>query len=207
MIPFPDIEPTLALIVSGPAGSGKTTLCDRLAAAHPELRRVVTCTTRQARPGEIDGCDYYFFSDKSFDEAVTGGEFIEHARVHGARYGTLKSELYNKLSGGAGILINIDVQGTSALRLAAEKDDFLRGRVVSVFVLPPTIDEIRKRLLGRGTEGEASLEKRLRNAQDEMAQWPLYDYCIHSGSRDADYQRLESILLAEKCRVERLRHG
>jgi len=202
---FPNRNPALLLIVSGPAGSGKTTLCGRLMAAHPELERVVTCTTRPPRPGEVDGVDYYFLSETQFDAEIETGSFLEYAKVHGsARYGTLRRELHDKLAKETSLLLNIDVQGTATFREAAGRDDQLRDRLVSVFILPPSLQVIRERLQGRGTDDEISMRKRLLSAEAEMTQWPQYDYCIQSGSRDGDFRRLDSILHAERLRVPRL---
>ncbi len=201
----PDKDPALLLIVSGPAGSGKTTLCDRLMATHPELQRVVTCTTRKPRPGEVDGVDYHFFSEDQFLREIEAGSFLEHAQIHGAtRYGVLRRELRDKLGKETSLLLNIDVQGAATFREAAARDDQLCTRIVSVFILPMSLDVIRERLESRGTDDEVSMRKRLASAKAEMEQWPNYDYCIQSGSRDGDFRRLDSILLAERLRVSRL---
>jgi guanylate kinase len=202
--PFPTNEPALVLIVSGPAGSGKTTLCERLVASDPTIKRAVTCTTRVPRAGEVDGEDYYFFDERRFAEAVERGEFLEHAWVHGSRYGTLKREIEEKLSQRYSVLLNVDVQGAAALRAAAEETPLLRGRLVSLFVLPPSVEVLRERMLGRGADDPASIETRLRTAEEEMREWPKYDYCIRTGSKAEDYQQLHSIWVAERRRVARL---
>jgi guanylate kinase len=201
---FPEQEPAILLIVSGPAGCGKTTLCDRLMGSHPDLQRAVTCTTRSPRPGEVDGQDYYFFSESRFDEAVAGDEFLEFAQVHGYRYGTLRREVQEKLSREISIILNIDVQGAATLRQRAAADPLLKGRVVSVFVLPPSLEVLRERMHGRGTDDATAIHQRLRNAEEEMKQWPNYDYCIRSGSKDDDFRQFQSIWVAEHRRVSRL---
>lgn len=204
---FPEKDPALLLIISGPAGCGKTTLCDRLVASHPELQRAITCTTRSPRPGEIDGDDYYFFSPDRFEGAIAGDEFLEYAQVHGARYGTLKNEVQNKLAHHVSVILNIDVQGAASLRERADADPLLKGRVVTVFVLPPSLDVLRERMHSRGADDHESIEHRLRNAEEEMKQWPNYDYCIRSGSKDDDFRQLQSIWIAERRRVPRLLQG
>lgn len=201
---FPEQDPSLLLIISGPAGCGKTTLCDRLVASHSEIQRVITCTTRAPRPGEADGEDYHFFTDDRFEEALARDEFLEHASVHGARYGTLKHEVEEKLARQISLVLNIDVQGAASLRRAARSDELLQGRLVSVFVLPASLAVLRERMLTRGTDADDAIEQRLDNAREEMEQWPEYDYCIRSGTRDGDFHQLESILVAERRKVDRL---
>lgn len=203
-IRFPEKDPALLLVISGPAGCGKTTLCERLVASHPELQRAVTCTTRDPRPGEVDGEDYYFFSPGRFEEAVARDEFLEHASVHSARYGTLKQEVLSKVAHHVSVVLNIDVQGAAALRERAAADGALQGRLVSVFVHPPSMEVLRERMEARGADDDDSIQKRLRNAEEEMKQWHSYDYCIRSGSKNDDFRQLQSILIAERRRVERL---
>lgn len=201
---FPQVEPSLLLIISGPAGCGKTTLCDALIASDPSMERAVTGTTRAPRPGEIHGTDYYFFTDSEFEEAVARGEFLENAGVHGARYGTLKQEVQSKLLRDVSVVLNIDVQGAASLRAKATSDPLLEGRLISIFVLPPSLDVLRERMLARGADNASSIQQRLINAENEMRQWSQYDYCIRSGSRDEDFHQLQSIVTAERRRVKRL---
>lgn len=201
---FPDNDPSLLLIVSGPAGSGKTTLCERLVASEPSIKRAVTCTTRSPRPGEVDGEDYFFLDEGRFEAAVGRGDFLEYAGVHGARYGTLKREVCAKLGNSISVVLNIDVQGAASLRVSAASEPLLRGRLVSLFVLPPSLEVLRERLVFRGTDDPASIEQRLRRAEAEMDHWHEYDYCIRSGSRDEDFQQLQSIWIAERRKVQRL---
>ncbi len=201
---FPTTDPSLLLIVSGPAGSGKTTLCERLVASEPSVRRAITCTTRAPRTAEVDGQDYYFLSEEEFERSVESGEFLEYAGVHGARYGTLKREIHEKLARSQSVALNIDVQGAATIRGLAEQDPVVRGRMVSVFVLPPNLDVLRERLRARGTEDDGAIERRLRRAEEEMRHWVEYDYCIRSGSKSEDFQQLQSIWRAELRRVPRL---
>lgn len=206
-VPFPPAEPALLLILSGPAGCGKTTLCETLVASDTSIKRAITCTTRAPRPNEVDGEDYYFMNESDFENAVGRGEFLEYAGVHGARYGTLKREVSEKLSRNFSVILNIDVQGAAALRAVAKTDPMLQGRLVSIFVLPPSLEVLRERMVGRGADDEASIEQRLINAEREMRQWPEYEFCIRSGSREDDFFQLQSIATAERRRVRRLLPG
>ena len=197
----PDPAQSLLFIVSGPAGSGKTTLCDRMLAEETGVERVVTSTTRAPRENEQDRIDYYFFDRKAFEAKVAAGEFYEHATVHGNLYGTLRSEIQDKLAAGRSLLLNIDVQGAATFRAAAREDPLLKGRVVTIFIMPPDGAELENRLRGRGTDPEAEIQRRLQVARDEMRQWSEYDYCLPSGSRDEDFEKLRSIFRAEQMRV------
>ncbi len=192
----------LLFIVSGPAGSGKTTVCDGLLARHGKnLRRAVTATTRAPRDGERDGRDYFFFERADFEKGIKKGEFIEHALVHGNYYGTLRREVEGLLNKGNDVLLNIDVQGAEAYRKAGRKSGPLKGRVVTIFILPPSIAELKRRLVGRGTADKAELKRRLETAQAEVLRAGEFDYCFESASREKDLGRAVAIYAAEKCRV------
>lgn len=205
---FPDPIPLL-LIVSGPAGIGKTTLCEGLIRAFSGegqpltagLRRVVTATTRPPRDNEIDGRDYYFLTRKDFEERRARGAFYEWAEVYQSLYGTLKSEIRQGLSSGHDLLLNIDVQGAETLRHAAAEDPELSRRLVSVFVTPPDLAELEQRLVNRAQNSRADLQKRLETASREMECAVHYDYCIRSGTREQDLAMLSAIFQAEKLRV------
>lgn len=203
---FPDQQTPLLMIISGPAGCGKTTLCQRLVDDFEEAERIITCTTRGPRPGEVDGEDYYFFSDEQFQGAIDRGEFLEWAAVHGARYGTLRRTVFERLRARLGIVLNIDVQGAAAFRAAAREDALLKKSLVTVFILPSSPEVLRERMRERGADDEAVIERRLANAKEEMSRWGDYDFCVVSGAREADYRQVASIWIAEKRRVSRLRH-
>jgi guanylate kinase len=194
---------SLLLIVSGPAGSGKTTLCDRLLAEFaPRLKRVVTATSRPPRPGEVNGVDYHFLSAEEFGKRVENGEFYEHAHVHTHSYGVLREAVLKDLES-CDLLLNIDVQGAATFRKSARIDDRLAGRLASIFIMPASIDQIRERLVGRGSDDEAEISRRLETAKKEIGERSHYDYCIPSGSREHDYEAIRSIYLAETLRAAR----
>tara|TARA_E500000178_G_scaffold81752_1_gene80002 strand:+ start:7523 stop:8170 length:648 start_codon:yes stop_codon:yes gene_type:complete len=185
------------LIVSGPAGSGKTTVCNRLLEVSPKLERVITATTRAPRGDERDGLDYYFLNAADFEERIGRDAFYEYARVHGNHYGTLKSEVQEKLLSGMDLLLNIDVQGAASFRQTADQDPLLKGRIATVFIMPPSREELEKRLRGRGTDTEEEVRRRLHVAEEEMKQAPLYDYILMSADKDADFHQLLAIYQSE----------
>jgi guanylate kinase len=205
MIHPPTEASGILLLIAGPTGTGKTTLCKRLVATHPQVERVVTCTTRPPREDEKNGVDYHFLSDAEFDGAVADDELLEWAHVHTARYGTRKISVYNRLAHNVDLVINVDVQGARAFRQAFESHSMMKGRLVSVFIMPPDLETIYSRVLGRGQENREQIERRIKTALYEIEQWSHHDYCIVTGTKDQDYARLESIWRAEKCRVTRLR--
>lgn len=191
----------LLIIVSGPAGSGKTTLCDRMLAEEPALWRVVTSTTRQPRDNEKNHVDYYFFDRETFEQKIADGHFYEHAHVHGNIYGTLKSEVQDKLAAGTDLLLNIDVQGAAQIRQTAQTDELLKGHIVTVFIMPRSLEELEKRLRGRATDAEDEIQRRMKVATAEMQQHELYDHTILSGSRGEDFLALQKIYLDEKAKL------
>lgn len=192
----------ILLVVSGPSGSGKTTLCRRLA-DEGEARYSVSCTTRPARPGEINGRDYHFLSHEEFIAKRDAGEFLESAEVHGNLYGTLKSEVIGPLSEGTDIVMDLDVQGAAQVRACA--DAGIRLSAIDLFVMPASEEELRARLSGRGTDSAEVIALRMQNALEEMRYWPEYTYRLISGDREEDYSRFKSLVIAERLRVTRLR--
>lgn len=201
--PLPAQTP-LVLLISGPAGSGKTTLCDALLEAYAEtakLKRVVTATTRPPREGEENEVDYYFLSENEFEQRVQDDAFFENAYVFQHRYGILKSEIHDKLARGVDILVNVDVQGAAAFREQAARDASLQGKLVTTFIMPPDREELRRRLIKRGQNDPGDMEHRLEVAATEMKEWVHYDYVIPSGSREEDFHAMLAIYRAEKLRV------
>lgn len=191
----------LLLIVSGPAGSGKTTVCDRMLAEEPAIQRVITSTTRAPRGEEKDRIDYYFFDKATFEAKIAAGDFYEHAQVHSNLYGTLKSEVQNKLEAGIDLLLNIDVQGAAQMRDNAKRDELLQGKVATVFIMPPSLEELEQRLRGRGTDASDEVQRRMKVALEEIEHADQYDYVLRSASRWEDFENLRSIYRAEKMRV------
>lgn len=190
------------LLVSGPAGSGKTTLCDRMTEAFPQnIQRAVTCTTRAPRGTEQHGVDYYFLSHEEFERGIAAGDFLEYAQVHSNRYGIRHAQVRDVLDAGKDVLINLDVQGAATVRRVAENDATLARAIVSLFIMPPSVEELRARLTGRGTDAADEIERRMRVALDEMARWHEYDYCLVSGDRESDFERIKAIYTAAKMRV------
>lgn len=189
-------------VVSGPSGSGKTTVCRAAANATP-LYYTVSCTTRSQRPGEVDGVDYFFLTAQEFDRRCQAGEFLEHAEVHGRRYGTLKSEVLPRLAAGADVIMDLDPQGAAQLREGG--DPAIRHSLVDVFILPASIAELKERLTSRRSESDAELQLRLLNAMDEMQHWPTYAYTIVSRTKEEDLADFLAILSAERNRSSRLR--
>ena len=195
------------VLISGTAGTGKAALCRRLVAAHPEVERVITCTTRAPRSGERNDVDYCFLSDVQFDQAVANDEFIEWTRASGARFGTRKRDLESRLAGDVDVLIHVDVRGARVHRQVLEGDAATRSRLVRVFVMPPDARVIQERLAVCGEGTGERLADRLRISLHEMEQWTQCDYCIVTGTPDEDFAQIEAIWRAEKCRVARLRQA
>lgn len=189
----------LVLIISGPAGSGKTTLCDRLMEEFPgRVQRQVTTTSREPRPGEVDGVDYHFLEPDVFENRIRNGEFIEWARVHGRYYGSQRKHIEKLLQGDRDILLNIDVQGAKAFREEGKRNPVLAGRVHGVFIRPESMEQLRERLRSRGADDEEEIERRLQSAREEMEAIGDFDHIITSGSRDADYRALRDYYLSLK---------
>lgn len=185
------------LIVSGPSGSGKTTLCRR-AEAEGLTRYSISCTTRAPRPGEQHGHDYYFLSPDEFDARLAAGDFLEHACVHGNRYGTLCSEVTDLLEQGYNVVMDIDVQGAASIRSCA--DPTIRTAYADVYIhVPPA--ELEARLRGRQTDSEDTIRLRLHNAAAEDARMGEYQYSLVSSTREHDYACFTALLSALAMRT------
>jgi guanylate kinase len=168
----------MILILSGPSGSGKSTIYKAAIGDLGGIEFSVSCTTRQPRPGEVDGHDYYFISREKFDALVAEHAFAEHAEVHGNCYGTLKSELLDRVRRGIDVLLDIDVQGAAQLRaLCSDSSEFCEA-CEFIFIMPPSFEELERRLRARGTETEESIRRRLANAKGEMDRAGEYDHII-----------------------------
>lgn len=186
--------------ISAPSGAGKSTL---LNAMRPGADFVysVSCTTRGPRPGEIEGEDYYFLSRGEFQERLAEGEFLEHAIVHGNYYGTRRETVLANVEAGIDVLLDIDVQGARHIRSDAEA---IRESLADIFIMPPSLAELRHRLVKRGTETPEQIEVRLRNAADEMECWRHYRYTLISGSVEEDLQKFRAIMRAERYLSRRM---
>ncbi len=198
----PDPRPLL-IVISAPSGTGKTTLCDRLISEFRTMKYSVSCTTRQPRDGEIDGVDYHFLSEESFQQKVSEGAFLEYAMVHDRMYGTLKDVVNNNLRSGIDVLMDIDVQGAQLIRdsiMKAPVGDPLRRAYVDVFIAPPSLDVLRARLKGRGKDSNDVIERRMQQVEKELSCWRDYQYFIINDRLDATYDTLRSIIIAEHHR-------
>jgi guanylate kinase len=201
--PTPRTTTPLLVLISAPSGGGKTTLCRQLLAARPDMARVITCTTRDPRPGEMPGVDYQFLDAASFLSRVQAGNFLEHANVFGNSYGTVKADVLNPLRQGKDVLLNVDVQGAAAIRERAEEEPELKRALVLVFLTPPSLSILEQRLRHRGTDSPAVIQKRLSVARQEIAQWKNFDYLLISDSIQVDLRRMLAIIEAEKMRSAR----
>jgi len=191
----------ILFVISAPSGAGKTTLCDALRQT-PDFVYSVSCTTRPARAGEIEGEDYQFVSKTDFLARVKAGEFLEHAKVHGHYYGTLLKPIISNLKNGVDVLIDIDTQGAATIRNC--KDEFVRQALTDVFIMPPDLEELRRRLTKRGTETKMQIEVRLVTAAREMELWRDYRYTIISRSVEEDLLKFRHIMGAERYLSRRL---
>ena len=185
------------MVLSGPSGAGKSTFVAGLLQAFPELRFSVSATTRPRRPHEVDGRDYHFLAAAEFERRVTAGAFLEHAQVHGERYGTLESEVASTLDQGASVLLDVDVQGGVSVKRRMPD-------AVLVFILPPSLQVLEQRLRQRGTEAEETIRRRLQRAPDEIRCLPEYDYVVVNDTLAETREALFAIYRAESLRRERL---
>ena len=187
----------LLFVVSGASGTGKTTLCRAMLKIYPNLRFSVSHTTRPRRPRDENGRDYYFVSAEEFQRMVDQGDFAEWAEIYGRRYGTSKKMLEKARAEGQDFILDIDSQGARQLRQQG-----LPG--VFVFVLPPSLTELKQRLMKRKTEEKEALEERLKKARDEIVEARWYDYLILNNELERAQEQLQAIILAEHCRRERM---
>lgn len=191
----------ILFVISAPSGAGKTTLVDALRQT-PETVYSVSCTTRPARAGEIEGEDYQFLTESDFLARVKAGEFLEYATVHDHYYGTLRGPIVENLKNGIDVLIDIDTQGAAAIRNC--DDEFIRQCLADVFIMPPDLEELRRRLTKRGTETAKQIKLRLVTAAREMELWRDYRYTIISQSVEEDLQKFRHIMGAERYLSRRL---
>ena len=187
-------------VISAPSGAGKTSLCKEIIDIFVNLRHSVSYTTRPPRTGEVHGRDYFFVGNEEFTRMVEAGEFAEWAEVHGNLYGTSLATLKECRAEGIDLILDIDCQGARQL-----KDRFEGG--VYIFVLPPSIDELRRRLDNRSSDSEEVIERRIKNAAGEIKEARWYDYIIVNDRFSEAVEQLKSVLIAEQCRAKRLIQG
>lgn len=191
----------ILFVVSAASGTGKSTLCDNLRHSDDFIYSV-SCTTRAPRPGEIEGEDYHFLSKEDFEKRIGEGGFLEHAKVHDQYYGTPKLPVIEALENGTDVLLDIDIQGAQQIRGCT--DPIIKGSLVDVFIMPPTFEELERRLRKRGTETEEQIQKRLKTGREEMKVWKSYRYTILSGSMEEDLTKFRALMRAERYLSSRL---
>lgn len=186
----------LLFVLSSPSGAGKSTIARMLMASDDGIAMSVSATTRPMRPGEVDGRDYHFVTTEKFEEMVANGEFLEWAHVFGHRYGTLKAEVRKTIEGGRDVLLDIDWQGTQQLK-QVDPD------IVRVFILPPSMAELERRLKGRGTDSEDVIQRRMERAAAEISHWAEYDYVLINNDAEKCRELVHNILKAERLKATR----
>jgi guanylate kinase len=187
----------LLIVLSSPSGAGKSTISKMLMTSDPEVTMSVSATTRPKRPGEKDDVDYHFVEDAAFDQMIQEGEFVEWAPVFGHRYGTPKNPVKDALRAGRDILFDIDWQGTQQLQAAMGED------LVTIFILPPSMAELERRLRARGTDSEEVIQDRMSRAASEISHWPEYEYVLVNTDAEQCLQQVRSIVAAERLKRQR----
>ena len=187
----------LMLVISSPSGAGKTSLSRRLVSDHEDLNLSISATTRKPRPGEKDGREYHFVERRTFDAMAAGGEFLEWAEVHDHCYGSPKGPIKTSLIEGKDVLFDIDWQGALSIAASAPED------TVKVYILPPSMADLRRRLYARAQDEAEVIERRLSRSKDEIAKWREYDYVIVNDDFDRAYAELAHIYHAERLKRSR----
>ena len=190
----------LLIVISGPSGAGKGTICKALLEKNDDLYISVSATTRNPREGEIDGINYYFINRSEFMQRIESDDFLEYAEVYGNYYGTPKSEVEAMLLSGKNVILEIDIQG--ALKV---KENSKEG--IFVFILPPSMEELKQRIIKRGSETTESLMTRFKSAYQEINYISKYNYAVVNDEVDEAVKKIEAILTAEKCRVDRIKEN
>ncbi len=185
----------LLIILSSPSGAGKSTLARALMEWDNSLRFSISATTRAPRPGEVDGVDYHFVNEATFKEMVNDGEMLEHAHVFGNFYGSPSAPVRTAIETGRDVLFDVDWQGAQQIA-----NSVLRDHVLSIFVLPPSIRELRRRLETRGQDSDEVIAKRMEKSWDEISHWDGYDYVLVNDDLATSFERLKTIITAERLR-------
>lgn len=186
----------LLIVISGASGTGKGTVCKKILSDLPEVAYSISATTRAPRPGEVDGKEYYFLSVEKFKSWIADGKFLEHAEVYGNFYGTPLNKIEERLNRGEDILLEIDVQGALNVKRKCPEG-------VYIFLLPPSLEELKRRIEGRGTETPESLSRRMKNALAEINVGLEYDYVVVNDSIENAVEKIKAILTAERLKVSR----
>lgn len=192
------IDQGVLVVISGPSGAGKGTLCKEII-KNNDIYLSVSVTTRSPREGEVEGKSYYFISREEFEEKIQNNEFLEYAEVYGNYYGTLKSKVLDKIETGKDIILEIDIQGATQV-----KQNYPKG--VFIFILPPSMEELRRRIINRHTETEESLMRRFKSAYKEINSVSRYNYAVINDEVSVATKKIESIIVAEKCRMDRIKN-
>lgn len=187
----------ILIVISGPSGAGKGTICKALVERDKNLFVSVSATTRAPRKGEVDGVNYHFLTKEDFFDKVNKGEFLEHAEVYGNHYGTLKSNIEELLEAGKNVILEIDIQGALSVKENSKEGIF-------IFILPPSMEELKNRIVNRGSETKESLLKRFQAAYQEINYISRYNYAVVNDVVEQAVERVENIIFAEECRVSRL---
>ena len=188
------------IVISGPSGAGKGTICKALLEKHKDIHLSVSATTRNPRQGEVHGINYYFLNKDEFLKKVEEDDFLEWAEVYGNCYGTPKSNVQELLDSGKDVILEIDIQGALKVKENTEEGVF-------IFILPPSMEELKQRIIKRGSETEESLMTRFKNAYKEINYVSKYNYAVVNDTLDLAVSKVESIIAAEKCRVDRIKEN
>lgn len=191
-----DTRRGLLIILSSPSGAGKSTLSKRLREWDPTIEFSVSATTRAPRSGEEDGVDYHFLTEDAFKETVAKDGMLEHAHVFGNFYGSPKAPVQKAIDNGADVLFDVDWQGAQQISRSS-----LQDHVLSIFVLPPSIKELRRRLESRGQDAEEVIQKRMSKSWDEISHWDGYNYVLINDDLDTTFERLKAIISAERLKL------
>lgn len=186
----------LLLVVSGPSGTGKGTICKDIVAKHEDINLSISATTRNPRVGEVEGKSYFFKTKEDFEDMVDKGEFLEHAMIYDNYYGTPKKAIFDELDMGRDVILEIEMQGAMQIKE-------VYPQAVFIFVLPPSLQELKNRIIGRGTETEEQIEKRFNSAYDEIKLLGDYDYFIFNNIVEKSSEEILNILEVEKNKVSR----
>ncbi|WP_294402121.1 guanylate kinase [uncultured Clostridium sp.] len=190
----------LLIVISGPSGAGKGTICKSFLERNPEVAISVSATTRSPRKGEVEGVNYYFMSKEQFKDKIVENDFLEYAEVYDNFYGTPKSNVEELLESGRDVILEIDIQGALKVKENTEEGVF-------IFILPPSMEELKARIIKRGSETPESLMKRFKSAYKEINFISRYNYAVVNDEVETAVEKLEAIINAEKCRVDRIKHS